>query len=355
MTSIVKTKQLYILAAIFTMFVFMSTMASAQTSSMMNPQKAARIDVCFLLDSTGSMADEIDVVKEKIWEIVNDILLGDPKPDVRFSIVTYRDRGDEYVVKTVPFSRDVDRIHADLMQIRATGGGDKREDVNKGFRTAVNDLEWDNRNGVARMIFLIGDAGPHMEYSQTVPYDKTAKIATNKGIQVYSIGCSGINQSEIREFTEIASLTGGQFEFLTYKMDIEQDGERKTLLITGDDASIAEPDMLTESEWRKGGTGLKEEGKVRGAKKSEKIYYKDAVTGEDKEAGVSEMTSSYATQSMENNLDTVIRRQIQIQAEMQGAKYDDSELSIKIKETTVIKKRKPWYVRVADWFSGLFD
>lgn len=355
MTSIAKTKSLYIFTAIFTMFVFMSTMASAQTSSKMNPQKAARIDVCFLLDSTGSMSDEIDVVKTKIWEIVNDILLGDPKPDVRFSIVTYRDRGDEYVVKAIPFTRDVDRVHADLMQIRATGGGDKREDVNKGFRTAVNDLEWDNANGVARMVFLIGDAGPHMDYEQTVPYDKTAKIATDNGIQVFSIGCSGIDQNEISEFTAIATLTGGEFEFLTYKMDIEQDGERKTLLITGDDASIAEPDMLTESEWRKGGAGLMREGKVRGTKKSEKIHYKDEVTGEDKEAGVSEMTNSYATESMENNLDTVIRRQIQIQAEMQGAKYDDSAMTVKIKETTVIKKRKPWYVRVADWFNGFFE
>lgn len=354
MTNMLKTKSMYILTAVLMMLLLMSTMTSAQTSSKRNIQQAARIDICFLLDSTGSMADEIGVVKEKIWEIVNDILLGDPRPDVRFSIVMYRDRGDEYVVKTIPFTRDVDSIHSDLMQIQATGGGDKREDVNKGFHTAIHELDWDNTSGVSRMIFLIGDAGPHMEYSQTVPYGQTAKIATKKGIQVFSIGCSGIDQREITEFTEIANLTGGQFEFLTYKMDIEQDGERKTLLITGDDASIAEPDMLTDSEWRKGGVGLKEEGKVRETKKSEKFYYKDKSTGEEREAGASELTNAYATQSMENNLDTVIRRQIQIQAEMQGAKYDDSELKVKVTETITVEKKKPWYVRMADWFSNLF-
>ena len=57
-------------------------------------QEAPRLDVVFLLDATGSMGDEIDAVKEKIQEMISQIAVGDPAPDVRFGIVAYRDRRD---------------------------------------------------------------------------------------------------------------------------------------------------------------------------------------------------------------------------------------------------------------------
>lgn len=344
------------------MFALMATNVSAQGSDMYNPQKVARIDACFLLDSTGSMADEIQVVKDKIWEIVNEILLGDPRPDVRLSIVTYRDRGDVYVVNTIPFTTNVDQLHNDLMNIQADAGGDKREDVNEGFRIAVNELDWDKSPGISRMIFLIGDAGPHMDYEQTVAYTETAKVATEKGIQVFSIGCSGIDTNEVDEFTQIAKLTGGQFEFLTYKMDVQQGGESKTLLITGDSAAMAPSASLEDSEWKRGSGELSKKGKVSEARVSEKVTYKDE-SGAERELEVGSLTNSGATSQMENNLDSVIKKQIQIQAEMQGAKYDNSELkgeNSKVKGEVIAKnsqkkKRDPWYVATWNWITSLFN
>jgi hypothetical protein len=50
-----------------------------------------KIDVLFLLDSTGSMGDEIQVVKAEIEKIIFEVQNGTPKPIVRFAIVTYRD------------------------------------------------------------------------------------------------------------------------------------------------------------------------------------------------------------------------------------------------------------------------
>ena len=82
-------------------------------------QEAPRVDVAFLLDATGSMGDEIDAVKEKIREMISEIALGDPPPDVRFGIVAYRDRGDEYVTVAYDLTRDIDQIVENLDQIRA--------------------------------------------------------------------------------------------------------------------------------------------------------------------------------------------------------------------------------------------
>ena len=94
-------------------------------------QEAPRLDVVFLLDATGSMGDEIDAVKEKIQEMIAQIAVGDPAPDVRFGIVAYRDRGDEYVTAVYDLTRDIDRIIGNLGQIQASGGGDYPESLNE--------------------------------------------------------------------------------------------------------------------------------------------------------------------------------------------------------------------------------
>src|SRR5690348_1429889 len=82
-----------------------------------------RIDVVFMIDSTSSMGDEIQMVKENIRNIISEISQGQPAPDVRYGIVTYRDRYDEYVTKSWPFTRDVQTISQALSTIVAAGGG----------------------------------------------------------------------------------------------------------------------------------------------------------------------------------------------------------------------------------------
>ena len=74
-------------------------LVGAGTSLPAQQEPLPRIDVVFLLDATGSMGDEIAVIKEKMREMISAIALGEPSPDVRFGIVAYRDRGDEYVTR----------------------------------------------------------------------------------------------------------------------------------------------------------------------------------------------------------------------------------------------------------------
>ena len=118
-----------------TTFAFASLLTSlllvAGASSASLQQGTPRIDVVFLLDATGSMGDEIAVIKTKIREMISDIALGEPPPDVRFGIVAYRDRGDEYVTRVYALTRDIDQIVDDLHAIEATGGGDYPESLNE--------------------------------------------------------------------------------------------------------------------------------------------------------------------------------------------------------------------------------
>jgi len=174
-----------------------------------------RIDVAFALDTTGSMGDEIDVVKEKIVDIARNISAGQPRPDVRFGIVAYRDRGDAYLTKAFPFSREIADVQKALRTLDANGGGDEPEAVAEGLYAAVHELQWDFSKKTARMIFLIGDAGPH-EYKDGKDWRKVTSEAAEKGITISVIGCSGLSPAGERVFEKIARMADGQMMHLTY-------------------------------------------------------------------------------------------------------------------------------------------
>ena len=80
-----------------------------------------KIEVGFVLDTTGSMGGLIEGAKQKIWSIANDIATAKPAPDIRFALVAYRDRGDEYVVKTFDLTNDLDAVYGQLQSFHAAG------------------------------------------------------------------------------------------------------------------------------------------------------------------------------------------------------------------------------------------
>ena len=58
-----------------------------------------KVDVVFVLDTTGSMSGLIQTAKEKIWSIATTMSSAQTTPDIRIGLVGYRDRGDSYVTK----------------------------------------------------------------------------------------------------------------------------------------------------------------------------------------------------------------------------------------------------------------
>src|SRR5690606_21051289 len=62
-------------------------------------QGAAKVEVVFVLDTTGSMSGLIDAAKEKIWSIAASMSQATPAPEISMGLVAYRDRGDAYVTQ----------------------------------------------------------------------------------------------------------------------------------------------------------------------------------------------------------------------------------------------------------------
>lgn len=168
------------------------------------------IDVVFVLDTTGSMFEEIEGVKATLRTVLSKL---DQDVKIRVGLVEYKDRGDEFVTKTYALTNDVQSLSKSISGIRASGGGDTPEDVNSGLAVAVNQMQW-NDKAVARLAFLIADAPPHLDYQDGTPYAASAKKAAEKGIKVFTVAASGMDNQGQAVFRQIAQLTGGTNMFV---------------------------------------------------------------------------------------------------------------------------------------------
>jgi hypothetical protein len=200
--------------------------------SLVIPQGKPRIDVVFVLDTTGSMSGLIQTAKDKIWSIARTMASAQPTPEIRIGLVAYRDRGDAYVTRVTDLSADLDSVYATLMDFHADGGGDTPESVNTALADAVHRMSWSQDSQAYQVIFLVGDAPPHMDYAGEARYPEIAAAAKEKGIIINTIQCGSMPDT-IAPWERIAALGYGRF------FQVEQAGGA-VAWTTPFDADIAE-------------------------------------------------------------------------------------------------------------------
>ncbi|MBD8527808.1 vWA domain-containing protein [Pseudomarimonas arenosa] len=167
-----------------------------------------RVEAVFVLDTTGSMSGLIQGAKENIWSIARSMASARPTPDLHVGLIGFRDRGDEYVTRLTDLSTDLDSTYAKLMDFEAGGGGDTPESVNQALHEAVTKISWSQDKNAYKVIFLVGDAPPHTDYQDDVPYEASIKLASEKGIVVNTIQ-AGSDPNTAREWKRIAMLSQG--------------------------------------------------------------------------------------------------------------------------------------------------
>ena len=154
-----------------------------------------RMEVCFVLDTTGSMSGLIEGAKHKIWSIANEMVSAKPAPELRLGLIGYRDRGDDYVVKSFDLTNDIDAVYANLRGFSAGGGGDTPESVNEALSEAVTRMTWSSDRSVLKIIFLAGDAPPHMDYSNGPKYPEICQAAMKKDLIINTIQCGTMGET----------------------------------------------------------------------------------------------------------------------------------------------------------------
>ncbi|MCB1413582.1 MAG: VWA domain-containing protein [Xanthobacteraceae bacterium] len=204
---------------------------NAAPSPTPSPTPRPTVEVAFVLDTTGSMGGLIEGAKRKIWSIATAILDSNPDADIRMGLVAYRDIGDDYVTKTFDLTTDIQDLYARLLETRARGGGDWPESVNEALDVAVNKLQWTQGDAARRIVFLVGDAPPHMDYAQDTKYPATLAVAKQKGIIVNAVQAGAARDTE-RTWRDIAQHGNGRF------IPIPQDGGQVVVIETPYDDDI---------------------------------------------------------------------------------------------------------------------
>ncbi|MFQ3593234.1 MAG: vWA domain-containing protein [Gemmataceae bacterium] len=174
------------------------------------PDKKPKVEVVFCLDTTGSMGGLLDGAKAKIWSICNQIAGAKPTPDLKVGLVAYKDKGDSYVTKVFDLTTDLDSIHTELRKFIADGGGDTPEHVNQALYDAVHKIKWSNDKKTLKIIFLVGDAPAHMDYTDDVKYPETCKKAVEKNILINTIQC-GTDPECTKQWKDIAAKAEGSY------------------------------------------------------------------------------------------------------------------------------------------------
>lgn len=186
------------------------------------PSGTNLLDLCFVMDVTGSMGSYIAAAKQDI-EAISDRLAASEGYDVRFGLVAYRDhppQDQSFVTRQFAFSADVQVMKQNLSTLSANGGGDGPEAVEAGLKSAL-EAPW--RDNAMKVVVLIADAPPHGLGERGDGFPDGAPTGVDplqvldamsaKGICVYAVGCQpALSQYRFATdfFIACAERTNGQ-------------------------------------------------------------------------------------------------------------------------------------------------
>ena len=174
-------------------------------------QLPKQLDLALVVDTTGSMSDELEYLKVEIDSIAATVNRMFPDVDQHYSLIVYRDEGDEYVTRTFDFTDSLEEFRGTLSEQFASGGGDYPEAMHLAMEHATK-LNWRDKD-TARVLFLVGDAPPHDRHAERAL--EASKDLRGKGVRIFPIGASGVALKAEFIMRAGSFLTLGQYLFLT--------------------------------------------------------------------------------------------------------------------------------------------
>lgn len=171
----------------------------------------ARIDVALVLDTTGSMEDELDYLKRHVGSLWSGIQTRFPRSRQRWALVVYRDEGDNYVSQASDFTDARERYEELLSEQRAEGGGDLPEALDRALFD-MNELSWQADAETARVAFLFTDAPHHPDKVERL--QRALLDAQQADIHVYPVASSNAESFAIHTLRNLAQITGGRLVFM---------------------------------------------------------------------------------------------------------------------------------------------
>ena len=168
----------------------------------------AGLQVMFIVDTTGSMSDELAYLQKDFSAIAGRV----GAEGVRYAVSFYRDEGDEYVTRHSEFTSDVAAIQARINAEYADGGGDEPEAVAEVLTECLTQrTDWEEN--AAKLAFLIFDAPPHG--GREAELLAAVRAAAEKGVHLIPVVASNSARDTELFGRALAICTNGTYVFLT--------------------------------------------------------------------------------------------------------------------------------------------
>ncbi len=176
-------------------------------------QPSNALDIAFVVDATGSMADELAYLKAEVRNVIQRVQEENNALDIQLGAHFYRDHTDAYLTKARQLTKNIASIESFIKKQHAGGGGDYPEAVAEALAEAVNQ-PW-RSSARARILFLVLDAPPHFTPQTIQSIQNSVAKAAAKGIKIIPIAGSGIEKETEYLMKSFAIATGGTYVFLT--------------------------------------------------------------------------------------------------------------------------------------------
>jgi hypothetical protein len=176
------------------------------------------VDIAFVVDATGSMGDEISYLQAEMVDVISKVKSKNKDTKLRLASVFYRDHEEEYVVKSSPFSENIQLTSQFVNQQYAEGGGDGPEAVEEALIEALDKLTWSS-SARARLLFFVLDAAPHDMEENLMLMEKYTLKAASIGVRIIPLVASGSDYYSDKSLEYLmrceALATNGTYAFLT--------------------------------------------------------------------------------------------------------------------------------------------
>ncbi len=173
--------------------------------------KEDRIELMFVVDTTGSMGDELEFLKLEMDDVISKVQKNNPNSSISVALLFYRDFGDQYVTKYFDFTSDIEQQKLNIKLQNANGGGDFEEAVHKALAEAVS-KNWSTTPST-KLLVHIADAPSHD--SDVSAWNAAIVKLASMGVKVITVASSGIDKKTEYFFRSQSLLTGGKYIYLT--------------------------------------------------------------------------------------------------------------------------------------------
>jgi hypothetical protein len=185
-----------------------------------------KLDVALVIDTTGSMGDELQYLQTEFDALSSAIEAAYPEAEQRWALVVYRDSGDVYVTTTYDFEASAGTFRQRLLAQSAADGGDIPEAPDAAL-AAMDQLGWRGGPDIARLAFWVADAPHHVE--NTAAFSAAVEDAAARDVHLYPVASSGIDELTEYSMRAAAQLTLGRYMFLTNDSGVGNDHKEPSI------------------------------------------------------------------------------------------------------------------------------